>query len=60
MKIFIDTAPFIYLIEGHLVFTSKIKTLVTDATANGEETEKAAELADQEYAAGEDVRDGAN
>ncbi len=37
MKIFIDTAPFIYLIENHPVFASKMKTLITDAIVNGEE-----------------------
>ena len=37
MKIFIDTAPFIYLVENHPVFASKMKTLITDAIINGEE-----------------------
>ena len=36
MKIFIDTAPFIYLIENHPVFTSKIKTLITNAIVDGD------------------------
>ncbi|MCG8326263.1 MAG: PIN domain-containing protein [Chitinophagales bacterium] len=37
MKIFIDTAPFIYLVENHPVFAKKMKTLITDAIVNGEE-----------------------
>lgn len=37
MKVFIDTAPFIYLIENHPVFASKMKNLITDAIVNGEE-----------------------
>lgn len=37
MKIFIDTAPFIYLIENHPVFAGKVKTFITDAIVNGEE-----------------------
>jgi len=37
MKIFIDTAPFIYLIENHPVFAGKMKNFITDAIVNGEE-----------------------
>jgi predicted nucleic acid-binding protein len=37
MKIFIDTAPFIYLIENHPVFASKMKTLITNAIVNKED-----------------------
>ena len=36
MKIFIDTAPFIYLLENHPVFTPKIKTLITNAIVVGD------------------------
>jgi len=37
MKIFIDTAPFIYLIENHPVFASKMRALITNAIVNGED-----------------------
>lgn len=37
MKIFFDTAPFIYLIENHPEFASKVKTLITDAIINGDQ-----------------------
>jgi len=37
VKIFIDTAPFIYLIENHPVFAHKMKMLITDAIVNGDE-----------------------
>ena len=37
MKIFIDTAPFIYLLENHPVFAGKMKAFITDSIVNGEE-----------------------
>lgn len=37
MKIFIDTAPFIYLIENHPIFASKVKALIASAIANDED-----------------------
>lgn len=36
MKIFVDTAPFIYLVERHPVFAAKVKNLITEAIVNGE------------------------
>lgn len=37
MKIFIDTAPFIYLIENHPLFAKKVKTLISSAIVNRQE-----------------------
>lgn len=37
MKIFVDTAPFIYLIENHPKFVGKVKKAITDAIVNGDE-----------------------
>ena len=37
MKIFVDTAPFIYLIENHPKFSVKVKKAITDAIVNGDE-----------------------
>ena len=36
MKIFIDTAPFIYLIENHPQFANKLKKAITEAIVNGD------------------------
>ncbi len=36
MKIFIDTAPFIYLIEGHPVFSTKVKQAISQAIVNND------------------------
>jgi len=36
MKIFIDTAPFIYLIEDHPVFAVKVKQVITQAIVNND------------------------
>lgn len=35
MKIFVDTAPFIYLMENHPKFAGKIKKAITEAIVNG-------------------------
>ena len=37
MKIFIDTAPFIYLIENHPVFANKMRALITNAIVDGKD-----------------------
>ncbi|MEL7123639.1 MAG: PIN domain-containing protein [Bacteroidota bacterium] len=37
MKIFFDTAPFIYLIENHPEFAIKVKTLISNAIINGDQ-----------------------
>jgi len=36
MKIFVDTAPFIYLMENHPKFAGKIKKVITEAIVNGD------------------------
>lgn len=36
MKIFIDTAPFIYLIEDHPVFAAKVNQIITQAVVNND------------------------
>jgi len=36
MKLFFDTAPFIYLIENHPEFANKVKSLITRAITNGD------------------------
>ena len=36
MKIFVDTAPFIYLMENHPKFAGKIKKAITEAIVNGD------------------------
>lgn len=36
MKIFVDTAPFIYLIENHPIFAEKVKNAITSAIVNGD------------------------
>ena len=35
MKILVDTAPFIYLIENHPIFAEKVKNAITSAIVNG-------------------------
>ncbi|MDX2281991.1 MAG: PIN domain-containing protein [Saprospiraceae bacterium] len=34
MRIFIDTSPFIYLVEGHPAFADPVKTYILNAVAN--------------------------
>lgn len=36
MKIFIDTAPFIYLIESHPIFADKVINFISESTINGD------------------------
>ena len=36
MKIFVDTAPFIYLLENHPEFAQKVKRIIASAIANGD------------------------
>lgn len=36
MKIFVDTAPFIYLMENHPKFAKKIRKAITEAIVNGD------------------------
>jgi len=36
MKKFIDTAPFIYLIESHPDFADKVINLISESTINGD------------------------
>lgn len=37
MKTFIDTSPFIYLIQNHSHFVNQVKDFIVDAVNNGEE-----------------------
>ena len=39
MKIFVDTAPFIYLIENNPTFGAKVKTFLIDSLKNGHSLE---------------------
>jgi predicted nucleic acid-binding protein len=34
MRIFIDTAPFIYLVEGHPVLANRVRTFILNAVSN--------------------------